>query len=139
MSFSLDLPEVTTIDPAGSYIIIDGNDVTVICAASGGKPDVYEYIFRQLNTWTSWSSTDAKDYSGLNRDKAGEYKCQSRNYVGNGPTQTFQLVVHCKYPYVMCIHIEHPIVIRYDLMTATLHNTNVYLLYNSYAIVHTHL
>lgn len=107
MSFSLDSPDVTTIVPGGFYIITEGHEVTATCAGSGGNPDVYMYRFKQItNNWTGWSSTYTKGYSGLSRDKEGEYKCQTQNDVGNGPIQTFQLVVHCKFIAFACHDIN---------------------------------
>ena len=79
--------------------MVEGENRNITCNVTGiPVPSI---------SWTavstgSRSAGSIRELTTINRNDAGEYKCESCNVCGNDTKSTF-LIVHCKYTYLMSI------------------------------------
>ena len=82
----------SSIQAIDNKTVTEGNNVTLMCNASGIPPPV-----------VTWMKRDGQLYSGytlnvvsINRSQAGEYLCEASNECGNA-TETSTIDVQCKF------------------------------------------
>ena len=98
-SFFFWFPVPSTIDPIQNETVTEGGSVTLSCNASGTPTPM-----------VSWIKADGQHVNGselvltnINRNEAGEYRCEASNECGNA-SQTAHIDVQCKFFSYMCMN-----------------------------------
>ena len=94
----------SSIQPIDKQTVLEGDNLTVLCNASGLPPPMV--------TWINVGGSDMINngselvFTHINRSQAGEYRCEASNECGNA-SETATIEVQCKLLCFQTIDIFH--------------------------------
>ena len=80
------------IQPIEKQTIMEGDNLTVVCNASGIPPPMVSWI--KVDGGERFDSRDLV-FTNINRTQAGEYRCEASNECGNA-SEVAIIEVECK-------------------------------------------
>ena len=90
----------STIDQKiSNVVVIEGNNVTIKCNATGNPPPNITWI-KDISPLVFYQG-ESYDIVNIDRNSAGDYTCTAWNGVGEKANATAAVTVHCKlfFPY----------------------------------------
>ena len=89
------------IQPIEKQTIMEGDNLTVVCNASGIPPPMVTWI--KVDGGERFDGSELV-FTNTSRTQAGEYRCEASNECGNA-SETARIFVQCKLTTALLVHV----------------------------------
>ena len=91
----------SSIQPIEKQTVMEGDDLTVVCNASGIPAPMVTWIKVGGDMTINRSELV---FTNISRTQAGEYRCEASNECGNA-SETARIFVQCKLTTALLVHV----------------------------------